>query len=372
MKFDQKGMALVVVLGVISVLLAAGLHLARITHESVSTTGHLADRFEAQEMALSAIHLAMALLAEDAAKTDSDSIQENWADPQFLNRMTDQLGYARGRILLQITDELGKIQVNALLTQFPGHTVNPDQLGLWERLLDLNIPQDKTRDTPDAAPVINALIDWLDSGDDHAVTGLSGAESAYYAGLSPPYACADGAVNHLFELLNVKGFTPDLIFPGPDPGETDDLEGFEPVSGAMWENIFTVYGLSDLPAGEKTYRYPGRININTAGIEVLGALLPVGRQEFAQDLLDYRAQKSEDGDIFINPLDKGWYSRVIGLSEKEKQGFDRMIRYDSNLFKATATVRLNRAQFRLSAYIQRERQEPSNRWTCRIIQMERR
>lgn len=369
MKPGEQGMALVVVLGIISVLLATGLHLAKITHESVDTAGQQTDRFEAREMALSAIHLAMALLAEDAAKTDNDSIQENWADPQFLIHMTDQLGYPRGRISLDIVDELGKIQVNALLTQFPGHTPAPDQVQLWERLLDLHIPLDRSRkDVPDPAAVINSLIDWLDAEDDYAVTGLSGAESSYYADLSPPYTCADGPVTHVMELVNVKDFTTDLFF--LEENDPVDRSGAPPDPAVAWTDLFTVYGVSDLADGEKTYRYPGRININTAGIEVLRALLPRGMEEFAQDLLDYRAQKSEDEDIFINPLDKGWYSRVISLSETEQQRFERMIRYDSTLFKATATVQLNRAFVRVTAFIQRERHPETNQWICRIRQME--
>ncbi len=48
-----------------------------------------------------------------------------------------------------------------------------------------------------------------------------------------------------------------------------------------------------------------------------------------------------------------------------------MIRYDSNVFKATARVQLNRAQVTLSAYLLREQLEKSRQWICRIIQMER-
>jgi len=75
--------------------------------------------------------------------------------------------------------------------------------------------------------------------------------------------------------------------------------------------------------------------------------------------------------MFLNLLDNGWYNRVIVLSTKEKEVFDRMIRYDSNIFKATSTVVLNRAEVRLSAFILRERQKKTNQWICRIIQMER-
>jgi general secretion pathway protein K len=367
MKIHQNGVALVVVLGVISVLLITGLRLSRITTESVTIAQQRMDQFTAREMARSAIHVAMALLADDAAKTDTDSIQEDWADPETISLMIRQLGYDQGRITLDITDELGKIQVNSLMQQFPGHEVNQDQRALWERLLDQHFDQDRSATDQDPDAVINALVDWLDSGDDDAVSGFSGAESAYYAGLSPPYACADRQLGHLSELLNVKGFSPVLLSFFQDQPEPENPEE---TASVVWQDLFTVYGLSDFSEG-KTYRYPGRININTAGTEVIQALLPRGMAEFAQDILDYRAQKSEDEDMFVNPLDKGWYHRVIGLSQGEKENFERMIRYDSNIFKATATVVLNRTQIRLSAYISREQQKQTRQWICRIIQMER-
>jgi type II secretory pathway component PulK len=59
------------------------------------------------------------------------------------------------------------------------------------------------------------------------------------------------------------------------------------------------------------------------------------------------------------------------LSENEREKFERMIRYDSHIFRATATVQLNRAHVTLSAYLLREQQEKSRQWICRIIQMER-
>ncbi len=95
MNGNQNGMALVVVLGVIAVLVVTGLHLSKITTQSVTLARQRTDQFTAREMARSAIQLAMALLADDAAKTDTDSIQENWADPDTLSRMVEQLGIPR-------------------------------------------------------------------------------------------------------------------------------------------------------------------------------------------------------------------------------------------------------------------------------------
>ncbi|MDZ7664899.1 MAG: type II secretion system protein GspK [Desulfotignum sp.] len=368
MNRNQNGMALVVVLGVIAVLLVTGLHLSKMTTETVTLARLHTDQFTAREMARSAIHLAMALLADDAAKTDTDAIQEDWADPDTLSRMVEQLGYSRGQIRLAITDELGKIQVNALMQRFPGHQVNPDQVMLWERLLEQHVDANRSQTDHDPQEVINALIDWLDSGDDDAVTGLSGAESLYYAGRFPAHACANKDIDHLSEMRNVKGFSADMFaFSGNEP----DPEVPGKTAPVTWKDLFTVYGLFNEADDGKSYRYPGRININTANLEVIQALLPLGMTEFAQDMLDYRAQKSEDGEMFLNPLDKGWYRRVIGLSANEREKFERMIRYDSHIFRVTALVRLNRAQVGLTAYVLREQQEKSRQWICRIIQMER-
>ena len=359
MMSNRSGMALVLVLGVISVMMVTAFHLAGVTRKAVTASGFEADRFEAGQMAMAGIHLAMLLLADDAARNDTDSIQEAWADPEKLAQALEQLGYDRGRLSLVIADELGKIQVNALLRQFPGHELNLDQMVLWERFLTLGMSEDRTQDSPGPEAVINALKDWLDSGDDNAVSGLSGAENAYYAGLDFPYACADGPFNTVNELMNVKGFGPVV------------LQGLETDREKKPGDLFTVHGLSEISGGSETFRWPGRININTAGIEVLRALFHPGLVDYAQDLLDYRNEKSEDGQNFVNLLDKGWYNRVIDLPLSEKQFFDRMVRYDSNLFRANVTVRFNRAMVNLSAVIKRERLEKSGRWTCRILQLER-
>jgi len=63
----------------------------------------------------------------------------------------------------------------------------------------------------DPSAIINSIKDWLDSGDDDAITGLSGAESAYYQDLDPPYPCRNGPFPHLGELALLKGVTAELF-----------------------------------------------------------------------------------------------------------------------------------------------------------------
>ena len=101
------------------------------------------------------------------------------------------------------------------------------------------------------------------------------------------------------------------------------------------------------------------------------SLLPRGMDDLAQDLVDFRKEKSEDGETFINFLDKGWYERVIEFSKNEKETFDRMIRYDSTLFKAECRSLVNQKSVTVSAFILREQNKKTNQWGCRIIQLTR-
>ena len=220
---NNSGIALLVTLAVISVLLTTALQLARITGKSVMKTRKETDEFMARQIAISGIHLAMAILMDDASKTKIDSIQEDWANPEMISEAVSQLGFTQGSLSLKITDELGKLQVNALLKSYPGHELNQDQQRLWENFLSLKISTDKSEDQRDPSVIINTLKDWLDSQDDDAITGLSGAESDYYGQLEPPYIANNGPINQVTELLKIKGFSPDLLEINLEPDEPETM-----------------------------------------------------------------------------------------------------------------------------------------------------
>jgi len=366
---NKKGMALVVTLAIVAILVAAALQLGKFTGESVMATLKEKDYFQAQQFAVAGIELARLILSEDAAKNGIDSIQEAWADSDILLQAVGEMGLDKSNLAIKITDELSKIQVNALLKKFPGNEFNIEQAGIWERFLHVWFSSDKSNDNmvdqDDPVSIINCVKDWLDSLDDDAVSGLSGAESDYYLGLEPSYVCANAPFNHVDELLSVKGISTDLL-------KRDDMEDFyEDEPELELKDIFTVYGLEQENLEDGGYRYGGKININTAGVDILKALLPTGMEELAMDLVDFRAQKSEEGDTFVNSLDKGWYKKVIDLSKKEQKKFERVISYSSNIFKVECTGRENSAVIKLTARIKREKHKESGKWMCRIIQMER-
>jgi len=362
---NETGVALVVTLAIVAILVAAGLQLGKFTGDSVMATLVEKDRFQAEQLALSGLELAKLILADDASKSTIDSVQEAWADADKLSQAVSQLELENDTLTIKITDELSRIQVNALILGYPGNKLNPDQIRIWENFLRLRFSEDKAIDERDPAEIINSIKDWLDSEDDDAISGISGAESDYYQDLDPPYVCTNGPFNHIEELLNVKGISKDLL-KNENFDETD-----EQIEEIELSDVLTVYGLDPGKTENGGYRYPGRVNINTAGIEVLAALLPEGMEDLALDLIDFREQKGEEGDIFVNLLDKGWYNKVIELSEEEQKRFDRIITYSSDIFKVECAAQKNDAGVIFVVFLKREKYKESGKWMCRIIHMER-
>jgi general secretion pathway protein K len=362
---NEKGVALVVTLAIVAILLAVALQLGKFTGDSVMSTLVDKDQFQADQLALSGINLAGMILVEDASKSNVDTVQEAWSDPDKLSQAVKELKLEKSMLTLKITDELSKIQVNALLLEFPGNQLSLDQSRIWEFFFKLWFLNDKSVDKRDPDEIMNSVKDWMDSRDDDAISGISGAESDYYLGLDPPYVCANGPFNHIDELLNVKGISKGLL-------KTQILDPTdEPVEDMELSDIFTVYGLDSGKTEKSGYRYSGRVNINTAGIDVLAVLLPEGMEDFVRDLADYRIQKSEEGDVFVNPLDKGWYKKVINLSEKEQDRLDSVITYSSDTFKVECTAQKNDTKAKLVAFLKREKDKESGKWLYNIIQVER-
>jgi general secretion pathway protein K len=104
-----------------------------------------------------------------------------------------QLG--NGSYRFRVTDESGKINVNALT----------DASGIVMKNLLVN----SGVSTEHAAIIVDSILDWKDPDDLHR---LSGAESDYYLSLPNPYRAKDAPFDTLEELLLVKGVTPEILY----------------------------------------------------------------------------------------------------------------------------------------------------------------
>ena len=345
---NNRGIALLITISIITVLIAGVLEWNRKVRSSVVVSATARDRVTLSYMAASGIHAAMVMLIKDKIDSDSDSLQEDWANPEKIDEALRQIPFEDGTVTFKITDELSKIQINALVRYPEGQQFNEAQRELWDRFLRLLPAPEDYQEDADPNAIINSIKDWLDSGDDEAITGLSGAESGYYQGLDPPYACRNGPFYHLGELALVKGVTADL------------LNGAGGIPGIS--QYLTVHGITN--PEEKKINFKGKININTAELPVLKALLPSDSKDIAQAIYDYRLEM--DDRTYIHDLSKpNWYQNVPGVGDTQID--PDLITTQSDIFSIDADASLHDMKIRVTAVVAREKDNKSGRWTCRAL-----
>jgi len=287
---NHRGVALLITISVTTILVAAALEYNRRARFAVTSAAMSRNRVTLSQMAASGIHVAMALLVKDKMESQVDTLQEDWANPEKIEELLQAIPFEEGTVSVVISDEMAKIQVNALVNFPQSNEFNEAQVNLWDRFLRNSRSEEELQDDSEPMAIIDSVKDWLDSGDDDAISGLSGAESSYYQALDPPYSCRNGPILDLQELLMIKGITPDIFY------GNDESPGIS--------KYMTVYGAAADSDGPPSF--PGKININTAELPVLVALLPSENVELVQAFLEYRqeAAPEKEGYDFSNRM---WY-----------------------------------------------------------------
>ncbi len=349
---------MLITLAVITILLTISLELNRNVRSMVTATAATRDRLQLTNISNSGIHAAMAMLVKDKMQdppSGLDSIQEDWKNPEKVGEVLQDITFPKGRVTFEIFDELGKIQVNALVKYPGGRQFNDSQKIMWDRFSRLLISQDDTFDDLEAPAIINCVKDWLDFGDDDAITGLSGAESDYYKGLDPPYECRNGPMPHISDLLMVKGVIPELYY------GTNELPGIS--------EFITTYGMVGIKGPQTRFTFPGKININTADLPVLIAVMPSENPEYAQAIYDYRQEKDAEGNFMNSLLNPNWYKNAPGIPS-DLQIDPNLITVSSDIFRIHAEAKLNDMSMAATAVVQREKNKKSGKWECRILSLE--
>lgn len=344
----QSGVALLVTITVLFVVFAIVSEVNRNTRDSIERAHLTLERNRLSEMATSGIHVGIALLMEDKKATEIDTIQEAWADPAQIEELLADFPMQDGTITMAIIDELGKIQVNALVSFPEGKEFNPEQKRLWESALNMLNPPDESVDSlGENSDIINCIKDWIDSGDDDATEGINGVESEYYETLIPPYKASNGPLRSIDELGLIKGITQEML---------DRVE-----YGYRFIDQITVYGMEESKTKSETsekktlFTYPGKININTADLPVIMALLPDSKSGLensvaAQAIYDYRGERTEDG--FVNNLMGQWYLKCPGCEDSGIKA--DLITTKSDVFSITCRAQSKDTAVTVTAVIQRE------------------
>lgn len=350
---NERGIALLMTITVITLIIVATLEMNRRVRTAVIATATTRDRFTLSFMASSGIHAAMAMLAKDKAQSAADSIQEDWANPEKISEVIQAIPFEEGSVTFTIKDEIGKIQVNALINEFPrskknkkDQQFNEEQKLLWDNLLRPIVSKDEKSELNATTNIINAMKDWMDTDDNDS--GVNDSESDYYEGLDPPYSCRNGPLQHVEELLQIKGIKADFF------GKSEET--------ASISEYITVYGTRK-PIGDQAFAYDGKININTAELPVLAALIGEDNTECAQAIFNYR-KETEDSNFVNNITEPGWYKNVFGCADVP---FDKMpLTMSSDLFRVESVATLHNLKMTVSALVERK-QNKKGKWKCNIL-----
>lgn len=346
---SNRGVVLIVTLTMIVLMVVVVFEVKRRVDVGIDAAQFFQDRVQLSHMASSGINIGRAVLINDRESNGTDSIQEGWADPENLASIVSGFPFENGEVRIVITDVLGRIQVNALVNYPESKAFNEAQRVLWYQLLQLINFRQEVEDDFQPVSIINSVKDWLDYGDDEAITGLDGAESDYYENLIPPYACHNGPIIDINELALVKGVPPEVFYAAEASYGLSDC--------------VTPFGMVATEQGNG-YTFPGKINISTAPFFVLSALLPLEDAHLGAELYAYREEISNGN--YVNDLsDTNWYKRAPGCEELEID--PGLITTQSDFFEIAATAIINDSRFTRTVVVHREQDAESGKWQCRVL-----
>jgi general secretion pathway protein K len=371
---NKKGMALLMTVTITTLLVTATIELNRKVRATVENTATIRDRLTLSHLASSGLNAGIAMLIKDKMSDPPkglDSIQEDWANPEKISEVLQDIPLDEGRVTFKITDELGKIQINALVRFPEGNQYNDFQRALWYNLLQPVVSQDDTLEPGAIEGILDSLKDWIDPDED-IVTGLNGAESDYYESLEPPYKCKNGPMIDLDEIFLVKNMKREFF---QSLGISTQVEGFteaseSPEKTPRLSDYVTVLGMEKIAkkVDKRDFTFQGKININTAPLPVLMALVGPDYSEYAQAIYDYRAEKEDTN--FVNSLvNPEWYRNIPEIPN-DFQIRPELITYSSDIFRIEATATLHDMKETISIVVQREKSKESNKWRCRVLSWE--
>jgi len=270
---NESGFALILTILVISLIVALTLQFNTTMRSDLHSAANLKDGVRLTSIARSGFAFTLAVLREDASKTDFDSLNEAWADSELLSSGFSAL-FDDGGLDVHVIDHSGRININKLIDQNGDY--NTEQENILTRFLN---SEQFGLDPEDVRNIIDAIKDWIDPDDE--VTRF-GAENSYYATKEKPYPCKNSELDFLEELLFIRGITRELF------------------SGTKENPGISAY---------LTTHGDGKMNINTAHPVILRHLSDQIDQGMVENMVEYRAEEKND------LKDVKWYNKVPGMSD---------------------------------------------------------
>ena len=224
----KDGVALLIVLWVITLLMVLVMSFSLLTRTEANSTVFFRDGVQKKFFAEAALERAtMEIYHRQTYKNQTVVLEGNEVVRIDGRAYNGSIG--TGRYVFRLFNESGKINLNTMNTN-SGVILN-------NLLVNLGIAKE-TADT-----IVDSILDWIDTDD---LRRLNGAEDDYYQSLPNPYKAKNARLDTLEELLLIKGMSPDILF------------GTKEQKGLI--HFVTIYSTST------------KVNINAAPKEVLMAL----------------------------------------------------------------------------------------------------
>ena len=199
---SQRGIALLLVLWILSILMVIAMSFTFMTRSDAYSALYFREGVQKKYLAEAGIERGIMELIHRSVNKNQVVKLEGMEIAK-----TDGRAYygklENGSYRFRLEDESGKMNINALS--------DASGILLKNLLLNSGVPQGE------ADIIVDSILDWKDADDLHR---LNGAESDYYLSLPNPYRAKDANFDTLEELLLVRGVTPEILYGG---GETKGI-----------------------------------------------------------------------------------------------------------------------------------------------------
>jgi general secretion pathway protein K len=261
-KLDRRGVVLVMVLWVITILSVVVLEFCFAMRTEINITRNYQEDLRLYAAAQGTIQRAIAelILKHDPRMQQlRKNPKEGEVPPENKEWVTDGREYrfpfeaAEG--VVRVLGEAGKVNIN---------TVSDSRL---RKILSTLGLEGEARDV-----AADSILDWRDPDD---FIRINGAENEYYQSLKEPYDCKNANFDSVEELLLVRGITPELFYGKKIKGKEGEEKKEEPVG---LKDLFSIYATGE------------QIDINSASLPVLRVVLGLP-SEVCRRIIDQREEK---------------------------------------------------------------------------------
>ena len=340
---NNRGIALILTILVVSLIVAFTIQFNRTMRTHVMSSAANENQLKALYTAKSGISCALAMLREYASpevttlfELKSKLNQEGTEIEEICDELEELSPCSLGKFKLlencefEIIDECGKIQLNSLpeMEAKLGKTGKTQVESLLKRYLgEFGL---KSAYYEDTSPPWYTILNWIDTDENNRGVGFDFSEDN----------SKNGPLYSLNELRLIEGLRPESLSKVIE--SDDDMleeEAYSSVSDLFDDIIehLTVFVATD-----------GKININTASLEVLMSLHEGMNEDMAAEIKAYRCGKAVNSAALESPT---WYRNDahvdIDISKE-------LITTTSNIFRIDSTGSFGDLKKRIVAVVKRQ------------------